>query len=126
MKRMWVGLCLLLVLLMLGITTSILMPALHLPVAEDLHLASRCALSGDTRQAVSAFRSARQRWEKYRDITASVCDHQPQDDMDALFAEIAFRAETGQWAEFGAGCARLAVMAEDMAKLHGISLPQIL
>ena len=126
MSRLYIGILLLVFLLVAGIVVSLLMPRYHLPVAEKLYLAAELCARGKTEAATVAFAQAQMLWEKHRSFTSSVCDHEPQDDIDALLAMAAYRARTGQWEEFGACCARLAVMTEDMSKLHGLSFSQIL
>lgn len=126
MTRFWIGIGLLIVLLLCGILTAVLMPKFHLPVADALENAAAYSLSGDYENAEIAFKTAENRWEKYHDFTAAFCDHDKQDEMDAMFSRIAFEASNGKWEEFGADCASLSVMARDLSTLHGISLPQLL
>lgn len=126
MTRLWIGAGLLVLLLMIGIVTSLLMPMFHLPVAENLHLAAVYTREGDMERAAASFREAQAIWEEHRTFTASVCDHEPQDAMDALFGETEQRLLAGDYVSFGAGCAKLSVMAEDISRLHGLSLSQLL
>lgn len=124
--RLWIGIFLLVFLLLLGIGASVLMPRFHDPIAAGLQNAADLCAAGDSGKAYEVFLAARARWERYHAFTESVCDHQPQDAMDALFAATDHQGKAGQWEDFGAGCAQLAAMAKELRELHGLSLSQIL
>lgn len=124
MKKLYLGCGLLLAMLALGVTFSILMPRLHDPVAQDLKAAAEQALLEDWEAADAAFLRAKDQWEKYKDLTAMVCDHKPQEEMQALFAQVEVYCRTRD-SQFAAACRQLAEMAEGMSDLHSISLPHL-
>ena len=74
MKRFWIGVAVLLVLLIMGIALTASFSAIHTPLAETLSQAALSAKTGDLETATSAIRQAQQQWESYRRFSAAVLD----------------------------------------------------
>lgn len=118
MKRLWIGIVILAVLLAGSIAISVAMSAIHDPIAADLELAAQKALQEDWDSALSLFRRANGRWEKYHDFTAAFADHTPMDEMDTLLEELEVYAHEQENPHFSATCAHLYFMAKAIAETH--------
>lgn len=101
MKRLWVGILLLLILLTGTLAVTGAMNRIYAPMVEALE-------AGD-------LEAAEERYGRWRDLTAAFADHGPMEEMDALFA----RAEICEDAqERKALCAELAQRARAMSNAH--------
>lgn len=101
MKRLWVGIILLLILLAGTMAVTVAMDRIYAPMVEALE-------AGD-------LEAAEERYGRWRNLTAAFADHGPMEEMDALFA----RAEIcGDAQERKALCAELAQRAKAMSNAH--------
>lgn len=125
MKKMWIGVGLLVLLFGMGIFMGWWFPTVHDPVGQQLRQAQESCLAGDWQETEQAFYAAKLQWEKYRDITAMLCDHDPQDQMETLFAEAEVYCRTRDGEHFPPTCARLAAMSDAMEDLHRLNLPNL-
>lgn len=118
MKRLWIGTGLLALVLVLGIWTGSRMKAVHIPTAEDLEDAALWAMRDEWGQAEAHAARAKKNWDKNRPMTASVADHEPMDDIDALFAELeVFAARQDQMA-YSSLCVHLAEELKALSEEH--------
>ena len=125
-KRFYLGLAILVLLLALGIGTTVSMRAIHKPVAEMLYQAADLALKEDLSAALPLSKKAYNRWQKYHSFTASFADHSPMDDTDTLFQEMLVYGQTDEIPHYTACCRQLAVLAEAMYDAHVFSLKNLL
>ncbi|MGM9603245.1 MAG: DUF4363 family protein [Faecousia sp.] len=118
MKRFWLGIAILAVLLGLSFAVQGVMGKIHNPMAEDLERSADFALAGDWEQATHYYAKARHTWEHYHGMTASVADHSPMDELDMLFAELSALCAEKETVHFAATCRSASRMAEAMADAH--------
>ena len=118
MKRCWLGVGILLTLLFLNLWVTAEMGDIHEPLSVTVEEAAEAALTGDWTRAESLATDARSIWYQKRPFTASVADHAPMDEIDAVFARLPVAARNGDAAEFADLCARLAVLLHAMAEGH--------
>ncbi len=121
MKRLWLGVAILAVLLGLTLGLQAGMSALHEPIARELNQAAEAALAGDWALARNLSDQARDRWERTHSLTASVADHSPMDELDMLFAELPVFAREEEAVHFAATCRSAAQMAQAMAQAHSLT-----
>lgn len=114
MKRLWVGIGCLTVILAMGIFLSLAFGKLHGPLAEDLRQAGALAEAGDWESARALSSRCRTDWERYRNWVSAFADHEPVEEMEARFARLEVYAAAREQADFSALCAQLAAMAEAM------------
>ena len=114
MKRLYIGIGLLLFFLIAGILLTFCFCRIHAPLAETLERASQQAIAGSWENAISLAQSARERWETYRNFTAAVADHEPLEEMDMLFSQLNIYGELRLSVEFADICSRLSQMAAAM------------
>lgn len=122
MKRAWIGLGLLLVLLILGIGSTLAMDRIHTPIARQLDKASDAALSGHWQEAHALASGARSRWEQYRSFVACITNHEVLEDADAQFARLEILEQTREASAFSSGCAGLSSLFEALADMQQLNL----
>ncbi len=121
MKRLWIGVFFLVALLLLTVAGSLAMDAIHDPISNQLREAADAAQAQDWARADALMQQAHGRWSRYWALTASFADHNPMDDIDALFAELeVFRAQR-ETVHFAAICAHLSELARAMEESHNLS-----
>jgi hypothetical protein len=117
-RRFWLGVGILALFLVLGIEVSLGMDMIHGPAEQALEQAAEKALAGQMEEAVALARQAHDWWDDRWTLTASVADHSPMDEVDALFAEMEVYAKAQEDKHFAACCAQLGRLVESMAAAH--------
>lgn len=121
MKRLWIGVGLLLMMLVLGLCLTEFMENTHRAQSQALHRAAVLAADGDLAGAEALTGAARSRWERGWNTVAAFADHAPMDEIDARFSELKILARAHDASAYGASCAYLASLLEAMAKSHALS-----
>ncbi len=116
MRRLYVGIGLLAVLLAIGIFLTSAFVGLHEPVKTVLEQAQEAAMEDDWPRAAAITRQAHQEWKRFRKFAAAVADHEPMEEMDAMFHRLEALCRMEQVDEFASDCAELARLAEAMAE----------
>lgn len=115
MKKTWIAVAVLLVLLIGGIAATVAMGSIHGRLSEDLLQAAVLA-EEDWEQAKALADSARAEWEKYAHLIAALADHEPLEEIDSLFLQVRICIQQGNRESFAMACARLAGIAERLAE----------
>lgn len=126
MARGWLGIGILIAFLALGFVTAGAMDNAHLPTEKLLAQAAEKTLNGNFEEAVSLGLQAKSRWDRHWNGTATVADHAPMDDVDALFAEMEIFAKTGEEPHFASVCKELSRRIQAVAGAHRFSWWNIL
>ena len=126
MGRGWFGAGLLVLFLILGLVVSGITDKAHIPTGDLLRQAAEKALAEDMEGGVTLGTAAKKRWERQWFLTASIADHSPMDEIDALFAEMEIYGRTGEAPHFAACCQELAQRLESVADAHRFSWWNIL
>ncbi len=121
MARGWFGAGILVLFLILGLVVSVNMDNAHLPTGALLEQAADQTLNGEFEQGVALGMEAKARWERQWNGTATVADHSPMDDVDALFAELEVYAKAGEEPHFAACCLELSKRLQAVADAHKFS-----
>ena len=121
MKRGWLGAGILVIFLILGLAVSYFASKTHQPTSQLLEQAAEKTLSGDFEGGIALATEAKNRWKQQWNGTASIADHSPMDEVDALFAELEIYAQTGEKPHFAACCKELAERVEAIADAHKFS-----
>ena len=112
MKRLWIGIAFLALLLAAGFGISAGMDNLQNEISRQLAAACQTALAGDLEQASVQANGAREVWEQYRNLVAAVTDHEPMEEMDTLFAQLPIYYETDSPLNFAAVCSDLSLLIQ--------------
>ena len=118
MKRFWIGLGVLVVMLALGIFLNLWMGKLHSDLARQLDRAGALAQEEQWEQAGQVARQAYARWQGRRHLLAAVVDHEPLEEMERLFSQLWVYRQRHWVTEFAATCLQLARQAEAIGDGH--------
>lgn len=121
MRRCWFGLALMLALLAAGLAVTWGMNHWHDPVAADLERASDAALWEDWQKAEHLLERAEGRWKKHWRFSATFADHEPMEEIDAVFAQLGVYLDARDQVSLAAGCASLARQVEAIGDAHGLN-----
>ena len=120
LRRFWIGVVVLSVMLASGIWLTVLFCRIHHPMASDLRSAAAAAQADDWKKATALAENARAEWEQYRYLISASADHEPLEQMEYLLDQLEVYAADRQKAAFAALCIRLANLAEAMADTQQI------
>lgn len=126
MKRSWIGFFLLLVLLGAGILATWSMAEIHEPIGEELQLAAEGSLENNWGKAAFHTVRARKEWEKWNLLRATLTDHDPTEEIDALFAALEVYGSCREEMAFAALCRELAKKIEAIGDAHSLVWKNIL
>ena len=119
--RFILGIALLILLFLAGLGAWFGTASLNRPIRQALENAVEEAAAERWDAAVALAECAKNRWQTYRALTASIADHTPMDEIDALFASIHTYARLEQKEEFAATCAQLAQRIQSMEDVHRLT-----
>ncbi len=118
MKRLWLGIGILAVLLAVSALCCMAMDRIHSPIACDLEQAAQASDRADWQQAAALVQQAQSRWEKYWYFTAAVADHTPMDELDGMFRELEVYLQAKEQPHFAVTALHLSELARAMADSH--------
>lgn len=120
MKRLWLGIILLSVLLAAGVIATVGMARIYDPLSESLDRAATAAQEGNWEQALQFSDQAQHRWKKWHNVSAAVTDHEPMEEVDMLFRSLDIFARQQDVIRFADCCARLAALTEAIGESQAI------
>lgn len=118
MKRFWIGIGILSVLLIFGVIVTWAMWTIHTPISTRLQAAQKAAMENNWEEATRLAAISQQQWKKWYSVTAAFADHGPMEEISSLFAELDVYASEQDSAHFAALCGNLSQLAEAMADSH--------
>lgn len=121
MNRLWLGVAILLLVLAAGLGVAWGLTAAQGPISEALTQAAALAQEDQWQEAAALSEEAQGRWERFWHLSASVADHGPMEEIDALFSELAVCREEADTQEFALRCARLSRLVRAMSDAHRLS-----
>ena len=121
MSRFYWGLGLLVLLLVGGLILTKAAALLHDPITNHLEEAAEAGLSEDWPLARQKAEQARQRWQAYRAVSASFCDHEPLEEVDSEFSRLEAFLRRQDPAEFAAVCAGLAQLTKTITESQAVT-----
>ena len=122
MKRLPIGIFILIVLIILGIWTGQRTGVVHGSIVEDLEAA---AAAKNWAQTVPA-ETARQTWENHRGFSAAITDHSALDEIEAGFAQLEVYRQRDDLTDFTATCARLSKLITAIREGHKLNWENVL
>jgi len=121
MKRLWIGIGLLIILLVFGIVSTVAMSDFHETISRQLAQAGSAALTEDWSQAQLLISQARSTWLSYRDIIAAVASHGPMEEIDEYFAKLMVCFQERDRQNFSVCCATLSAKALALGETHSVT-----
>lgn len=125
MKRIWFGVVLLGVLLILGLGSSNLLERIHESQSEDLIRAAECAMEGNWAGAGKYQQSVRREWDKHRSLVAALSDHAPMEQVEGLFAQLEVFAASQDTVSYSSTCRYLSSQLDALGNAHSLTLPNL-
>ena len=116
MKRVWFALILMLLLAAGGIAITWRMDRICQPLAQALEQAE----TAEEAEAVRLCAEARAGWERSRKFVAAVTDHEPMEEVDALFDSLEVYLRHGDKLHFSQSCAQLASQLKALGEAQGV------
>lgn len=121
MKRLWIGVAVLLILLVAGIWITTNTVKTHDSISQSLEQAAQAAMAGDWERAQTLSSDAKGTWQHYRRGTAAVADHEPMEEIDSLFSQMDIYLAAGERVAFSACCAGLSVLTQAIGEAQAIN-----
>lgn len=121
MKRLWIGIAILVVLLGLSTGMSLALSGIHRELARELDEACRAAVAQDWVAADTHTAAAGEQWQKYRRFCASFTEHTPLEQMDSLFAQLNVCRKLVLPEDYALICSQLAQLARAIGESHGFT-----
>ena len=118
MKRFWIGISILSLLLASGWSVAVYTKHTFQPISRDLALASEAAIAMDQAEAKRLAGQAYNNWQRYRDFTSAISDHEVLEEINSLFAEIQVYTAAEDMVSFSAICAYLSGVTQAVAESH--------
>ena len=126
MKRFWLGIGLLSLILSISLLSAWGMAALCSPIGQKLNAAAQAAQGADWEQALQHSAAARQRWEHQRKAIASFTLHDPLEEVDSLFEALDIFSQQRDATHFAEYCAQIASLTEAIAEAQSLGWWNIL
>ena len=126
MKRLWLGVGLLAVLLATGIWITAHVARIHQPISEKLSQAAEAAREKRWEDVDIWLEQAKMSWDQNSFFSATVADHEPMEEIQGLFAAAQAYAAQREFALCAAMCARLVLLTDAMADSHAFTLRNLL
>lgn len=126
MKRFWLGVVLLAVLLICGILLGLWVDRTYAELSGELNHACELATREQLLLADPIVRKAYDRWLACRKATAALADHTPMEEIDRLFRELDVYMRMDESPHYAATCAQLGALLQAMADSHSVSWWQLL
>ena len=126
MGRIWFGISLLGILLVLGIGSSSLMERNHLHSAAQLEQAASLSAAGHLPEAEKIVRNVQAQWDDRTAFLSVLADHEPMEEIEGQFAQLETYAVTGDAISYASGCACLSRMLQALGKSHSLDFRNLL
>ena len=118
MKRIWIGVGLLVLLLALGLTVMFVTDRQLGTVSETLQKASE---TQNWDEAVSLAQTAQQDWKHHWHLMAALADHTDIDTIDGIFARLEVYQQRRAESDHAAACAQLSEAIRDLEENHRLT-----
>ena len=125
MKRLWIGIGLLAVMLVSGLMIPEAVETAHRPVAEDLNRAADLALADSWDRAEYLLNRAEKAWKENRSAAAAVTDHEPMEEIDGIFARLKVYAQARDGVSFSSACVYLVSRLDALGDYHRLTLANL-
>ncbi len=120
MNRLWIGIGILVILLAMGIGMLCISRNFYEEFADGLEQAGELALAGNWSAAGEKAAQSKEKWERYRRFWSSFSDHEPVEQMQALFSQLELYKERQREVDFAAVCRNLVHLAEAIDESHSL------
>ena len=120
MKRLWIGVALLVLMLIGGIVMLLLSHSFYSRFAATLESAADAALSDNWSDAERSAQDAARQWRRYHRFLASFTDHEPIENVELLLARLVLFQNAQLKVDFADACKSLAHLCEAIDESHNL------
>lgn len=120
MKRFWIGIVFLILLLSFGLTMTCFSRDFCVPFSQGMADAAAAAQAGNWEDATEKVLQCRIRWEKRQHFLAAFTDHEPIEQIDALFSQLDIYGKNRSATDFSVICQQLRHWAQAIDESHGL------
>lgn len=117
-RRIWIGVLVLIGLLAASLGATAYLTALHEPTVEKLHAAAR---EDRWENAAALSEEAAEQWYENRHFTAALAEHKEMDQIDGLFHQLEVFRERQDTISHGAICAQLSTAIQSLIEAHRLT-----
>lgn len=121
MKRLWIGIALLVAILAAGLWTSHRLEEIHTSITENLDRAAQSAQQAQWAQADGFAEKAISQWQEGWHFSAALADHTFLDEIDGLFAQAEVYRKNRDAVAYAALCARLSCAIDAIQESHSLN-----
>ena len=121
MKRLFIGIGLLAVILAAGLLIPEYLEFCHEPIIDDLDRAAELAMDGEWERTAYLTERAEEKWQEKRPVTAAFTDHEPMDEIDGMFAQLELYADAGDSVAFSGTCVYLVSQLDALGDYHELN-----
>ena len=120
MKRLWIGIGILVLLLAMGIGLLLGSMVYFEELSRDLEQAGELAMTGNWPAAIKKAEESEARWKIYRRFWASFTDHEPVEEMEVLFSQLKVYQARQLDVDFATVCRHMSQLAKAIDESHGL------
>lgn len=121
MRRLWIGIGLLVGIVFLGFWTTLRMCTIHTEISNQLRFAGQAAQSDQWDRADLLARQAEELWQRHWKLSAALADHTILDEIDGQFAQAEVFRQSRDPVAYAALCSRLAKSIEALQEAHRLT-----
>lgn len=121
MKRLWIGVALLVLMLASGIAMLLLSHHFYRSFSDTLNSAADAALSENWADAEALAQQATRQWQRYHRFLASFTDHEPVEQVDLLLSRLALFRNARLAVDFADVCKSLSHLSEAIDESHSLN-----
>ena len=121
MKRFWIGIALLVILLAGGVAMLEFSQDFYDGLSHKLELAADAALAGHWSEAEKLSQQAKMQWSRHHRFFASFTDHEPIEDVQLLFMKLELYQQAQLTVDFADACCALEQLCEAIDETHNLN-----
>lgn len=121
MKRFWIGAILLLVLLAMGICSTVAMGSFHRKLSRELDSISAAAMAEDWDRTQASLQQAHSYWLCHRRYVAAAASHKPIEEIDSLYSQLEIYLQRRDSMGFALCCTTLRHRTEALGEAQSIN-----
>ncbi len=118
MKRLWIGVALMALLLSGGIWEFRWLETTYKPAAAAMEQAENMAQDRDLDGAAALTRSVQRTWNAKKHIAAAFVPHDIIDEIECLFAQLELYQIGGDTTAYAVGCTQLSMLLAALGEVH--------
>lgn len=120
MNRLWIGVGLLVVLMLVGVVLLCATHGFYGEITAGLEEAAKAALEENWQEAGKKLQESQKLWNSRRRFLSAVTDHEPVEEMDSLFSQLELYEKRRMSVDFAIVCYNLSHLAEAIEESHNL------